>query len=72
MPLIKPAKLSGIIKRLGETFMRAAMLSTTGMKMATTPVELITDPSPATQTINSTSKRTSLLPARSAIHSPMR
>ncbi|MNI97058.1 hypothetical protein D3C73_1556300 [compost metagenome] len=52
--------------------MRAAMLSTTGMKMATTPVELITEPNPATQTISSTSKRTSLLPARSAIHSPIR
>ncbi|MNE32539.1 hypothetical protein D3C80_1261560 [compost metagenome] len=72
MPLISPAKASGIIRRLGETFIRAAMLSTTGMKIATTPVELITEPSPATQTISNTISRASLLPARSAIHSPIR
>ena len=72
MPLIRPAKLSGIINRLGDSFRRAAMLSTTGMKIATTPVELITEPSPATETISKTSSRASLLPAFSLIHSPMR
>lgn len=72
MPLIRPAKLSGIIRRLGEICRRAAMLSTTGMKIATTPVELITEPRPATATISSTSRRASLLPARALIHSPMR
>ncbi|MNG88565.1 hypothetical protein D3C79_474100 [compost metagenome] len=72
MPLIRPAKASGIIRRAGESCRRAAMLSTTGMKMATTPVELIIEPSPATATISSTSRRASLLPARSLIHSPIR
>ncbi|MNN70120.1 hypothetical protein D3C81_1859520 [compost metagenome] len=72
MPLIKPAKLRGIIRRLGDSLRRAAMLSTTGMKIATTPVELMTEPRPATDTISSTSRRASLLPARSLIHSPMR
>ncbi|MNE71575.1 hypothetical protein D3C80_1674620 [compost metagenome] len=72
MPLISPANARGIIRRLGDSCRRAAMLSTTGMKMATTPVELIIDPSPATATISSTSRRVSLLPARSLIHSPIR
>lgn len=51
IPLISPAKLSGIISRDGEVFIRAETLSTTGMKMATTPVELINAPRPATVSI---------------------
>ena len=48
MPLISAATLSGIISRLGAVPVFWAMRSTIGMKMATTPVELITAPSPAT------------------------
>ncbi|MNO05999.1 hypothetical protein D3C81_2275950 [compost metagenome] len=51
MPLIKPAKLSGIISRDGEVCMRMETLNTTGIKIATTPVELIKAPSPATVSI---------------------
>ena len=51
IPLISPAKLSGIINREGDVFMRIDTLSTTGIKMATTPVELIKAPSPATVSI---------------------
>lgn len=51
IPLISPAKLSGIINREGEVFMRIDTLSTTGIKMATTPVELINAPNPATVNI---------------------
>ena len=51
IPLISPAKLSGIISREGEVFIRAETLRTTGMKMATTPVELINAPNPATVSI---------------------
>ncbi|MCY1425674.1 hypothetical protein D9M71_414670 [compost metagenome] len=72
MPLIRPAKASGIIRRRGEMCMRAETLSSTGMKIATTPVELITEPSPATESISSTSRRVSLLAARRVSHSPMR
>ncbi|MNR20411.1 hypothetical protein D3C85_1372490 [compost metagenome] len=57
MPLIRPAKASGIISR---------------MKMATTPVELITEPSPAAASINRTSRRVSLLPALATSQSPRR
>jgi hypothetical protein len=48
MPLISPAKLSGIISRPGASFCRSATSSTTGMKIATTPVELMIAPSPET------------------------
>ncbi|MCY1552613.1 hypothetical protein D9M68_890200 [compost metagenome] len=72
MPLISPAKDSGIISRRGDRCRRLAMLSTTGMKIATTPVELITEPSPATQSISSTSRRVSLLPALATSQSPSR
>jgi hypothetical protein len=41
MPLINPAKLNGIISRPGDNFCRSATSRTTGMKIATTPVELI-------------------------------
>ncbi len=40
--------------------------------MATTPVELITEPSPATASISSTSRRVSLLPAARISQSPRR
>ncbi|MCY1183925.1 hypothetical protein D3C76_1372330 [compost metagenome] len=72
MPLIKPAKASGIISRAGAIFSRPATPRATGMKMATTPVELITEPSPAAASISSTSSRVSLLPARATSQSPRR
>ena len=52
MPLISPAKLSGIISRPGASFCRSATSSTTGMKIATTPVELMIAPSPETASIS--------------------
>ncbi len=52
--------------------MRLAMPSTTGMKIATTPVELITEPSAATASISRISKRVSLLPAVRISQSPRR
>ncbi|CAH0301883.1 hypothetical protein SRABI106_03797 [Rahnella aquatilis] len=70
MPLISPAKLSGIISRAGEVFIRAETLITTGMKIATTPVELIKAPRPATVSISKTSIRVSLLPATFISQSP--
>ena len=63
IPLIRPAKLSGIIRRDGEVFIRMETLRTTGIKIATTPVELINAPSPATVSIRKTSIFVSLLPA---------
>ena len=63
IPLMSPAKLSGIIRRDGDVFIRMETLSTTGIKIATTPVELIKAPSPATVSIRKTSIFVSLLPA---------
>ena len=63
MPLNRAAKASGIISRPGLMPSRAVMPSTTGMKIATTPVELMNAPSPATASISSTSNRVSLEPA---------
>ena len=63
MPLISAAIVSGIISRLGAVPVLWAMRSATGMKIATTPVELITEPSAAHHSISSTSSRVSLLPA---------
>ncbi|MNP84438.1 hypothetical protein D3C76_1837420 [compost metagenome] len=51
MPLINPAKLSGIIRREGDISIRIETLNTTGIKIATTPVELMNAPSPATVTM---------------------
>ena len=70
MPLIKPAKLRGIIKRPGGTDMRSAIPSTTGMKIATTPVELMTEPRPAAASISRTRRRFSLPPALVTSKSP--
>ena len=50
---------------------RLAMRSTTGMKMATTPVELITDPRKPTASIRSTRRRQALSPPRVTSQSPM-
>ncbi len=71
MPLISPAKLSGIIRREGEVCMRIDTLKTTGIKIATTPVELIKAPSPATVIISKTSILTSLLPATFTSQAPI-
>ena len=64
--------LRGIISWRGERPVRAAMLSTTGMKMATTPVELITAPSDATDSMSSTMSRGVLRPACADSQSPSR
>ena len=64
MPLINPAKLNGIISRPGDNFCRSATSRTTGMKIATTPVELISEPSNETASMSSTSSRASLPPER--------
>ncbi|CES24414.1 Uncharacterised protein [Salmonella enterica subsp. enterica serovar Typhi] len=63
IPLISPAKLSGIIRREGEVCICIETLRTTGIKIATTPVELMKAPSPATVIISKTSILISLLPA---------
>ena len=70
MPLISPAKPRGIIRRPAGIPIRFATLSTTGIKMATTPVLLITAPRLATATISSTSSLVSLLPATFTNASP--
>ena len=71
MPLISPAKLNGIIRRDGDVCIRMATLNTTGIKIATTPVELINAPSPATVSINKTNILISLLPATLTSHVPI-
>ncbi|SRN45190.1 Uncharacterised protein [Shigella flexneri] len=71
MPLISPAKLNGIIRRDGEVCIRMATLNTTGIKIATTLVELINAPSPATVSINKTNILISLLPATLTSHVPI-
>lgn len=48
------------------------MLSTTGMKIATTPVELMNAPSSATLSMSSTTRRVLLAPARADSQSPSR
>ena len=58
------------IMRVGFKMCIRDRLRTTGMKIATTPVELITEPNPATASISSTSRRASLLPARAISQSP--
>ena len=63
MPLISAATESGIISWLGAVPVLWAMRSATGMKMATTPVELMNAPSIATAAMSQTSRRVSLLPA---------
>ncbi len=72
MPLISAAKLKGIISWLGAVPVFWAMRSTIGMKIATTPVELMTAPSPATTDISRTISRASLLPALATSQSPSR
>src|SRR5678815_70646 len=71
IPPINPAKLSGIISRPGASFCRSATSSTTGMKIATTPVELMTAPSTATASISKASSRPSLPAARRSRKSPI-
>ena len=51
IPLISPATLNGIINPRGEIFIFWQITNTTGIKIATTPVELIKEPSPATANI---------------------
>ncbi len=70
MPLIRAAELSGIISRPGDMPLFCEMRSTTGMKMATTAVELISEPSPPTDAISRTSSRLSLVPALASSQSP--
>ena len=70
MPLISPAKLRGIISFDGEIFSCALILNTIGMKIATIPVELITEPITATETIRKTRSLVSLPEAFFKIQSP--
>ena len=72
MPLISAAKLSGIISRPGAMPVFWQMRRTTGRKIATTAVELMTAPSPATAAISNTRRRVSLSPALALIQSPRR
>ena len=72
IPLINAAKLRGIINWLGAVPRFCEMRSTTGMKMATTAVELISEPRPPTAAISRTSRRVSLLPALALSQSPSR
>jgi hypothetical protein len=72
MPLSRAATLKGIIRRLGGVPVFCAIRRTIGMKMATTPVELITAPKAPTTSISSTTSRVSLLPARATSQSPSR
>jgi len=63
MPLIRAAKLNGIISRRGDMPRFCEMRSTTGMKIATTAVELMSEPRPPTAAIRRMSRRFSLVPA---------
>ncbi|HOC14529.1 MAG TPA: hypothetical protein PLL50_07560 [Propionicimonas sp.] len=72
MPLIRPAKLNGISSCRGDVPIRLATASTTGTKIATTPVELITEPSAATQSISRITSRAPESPAWLASQSPSR
>jgi hypothetical protein len=56
IPLISAAKLRGIMSRLGAVPRFFEMRSTTGMKMATTAVELIKEPRPPTAAISRISR----------------
>ena len=69
-PLSRAAKAIGIINRPGPMPSRLVMPSTTGMKIATTPVELMNAPNPATASISSTSNRVSLAPASRVSQTP--
>jgi len=70
MPLMSAPTLSGIIRRPGGTPARRATRSAVGIKSATTPVELMKEPTAATTSISSAMSRRSSLPARRAIKSP--
>ena len=72
IPLISAEKLRGITSRLGDMPRFCEMRSTTGMKMATTAVELIKEPRPPTAAISRMSKRFSLPPALASSQSPSR
>ena len=72
IPLSSAAKLSGIMSRPGAMRRLLEMRSTTGMKMATTAVELMIEPRPPTAAISRTSSRFSLLPALASSQSPSR
>jgi len=70
MPLIKAAKLSGIINRLGGVLVWCEIRIVTGMKIAVTAVELIVEPSPQTTDISNTTNRRSLFAAVRVSQSP--
>ena len=72
IPLISAATDSGIISRPAGIDALRAMRSTIGMKIATTPVEDITEPTPATITISRKISFASLAPARAVSQSPSR
>ena len=72
IPLISAAKLSGIISRFGAVPRFCERRSATGIKMATTAVELIREPRPPTAVISRINRRLSLLPAFTSSQSPSR
>ncbi len=72
MPLMSAATLSGIIRRPGESPLLWAIRKATGMKIATTAVELISEPSAATDPISITIRRDSPEPALALSQSPRR
>src|SRR5690606_11834570 len=72
MPLTRAAIDSGMNRRPAAMALRRAIRVTTGMKSATTPVELMNDPVVVTIVISNATRRVSLEPARSASQSPAR
>ena len=72
IPLDSAATLSGIISPEGAAPVSCATRITTGMKMATTPVELITAPRVPTNNISRISRRELLVPALAINRSPIR
>ena len=62
MPLTKAAKDSGMSRRRAFSSVFAEIVSTTGMKTATTAVELMTLPSAPAESISRSSIRVSLAP----------
>jgi hypothetical protein len=71
MPPTRAAKESGMSRWLALRSVLAEIVSTTGMKTATTAVELITLESTAAVIISSTSRRVSLVPPTCASQRPI-
>ena len=70
MPLMSAAKLRGIMSWPGELPVVNATRSATGMKIAVTAVELMSEPRPQTQSIRRTRSLVSLFPVLAMSMSP--